>query len=472
MKDGKIVNSLIEAVKLCGLKDGMTLSFHHHLRNGDFVLNRVMEVVSSLGIKDIHLAPSALYPVHEPLLEHIRNKTVTALTTNYMQGPLAEAISRGDVNLKQPVRFMSHGGRARAIDDGDLEIDIAFIAAPSSDSRGNMNGFGPSGCGSLGYAFPDAAHAGKVIAVTDHPVAYPLNPVSIDETRVDCVAVIDKIGDPRGIVSGTTRITRDPIGQLIAQKTAELIKACGFLENGFSFQTGAGGTSLAAAAYVSAEMAKASIKGSFCLGGITGPLVDMLRKGLFETLLDVQDFDLEAIESLRENSNHQEISASRYANPHVKSCAVDGLDVVVLGAAEIDTQFNVNVLTDSNGLIIGGSGGHCDAAAGAKLTIIATNLLRTRIPIVLDRVITVTTPGSTVDAVVTERGIAVNPESREIHSRLKGSGIPLMSIQDLKKMAEKIAGKPQPVKFSDEIVAEVEYRDGTVIDTVRRPLME
>ena len=39
----KLVKSLREAISLSGLKDGMTISFHHHLRNGDFVLNMVME---------------------------------------------------------------------------------------------------------------------------------------------------------------------------------------------------------------------------------------------------------------------------------------------------------------------------------------------------------------------------------------------------------------------------------------------
>ena len=34
----KLVRSIREAVSLSGVKDGMTVSFHHHLRNGDFVL--------------------------------------------------------------------------------------------------------------------------------------------------------------------------------------------------------------------------------------------------------------------------------------------------------------------------------------------------------------------------------------------------------------------------------------------------
>ena len=33
--DTKVVGSLVQALKQCGAKDGMTFSFHHHLRDGD-----------------------------------------------------------------------------------------------------------------------------------------------------------------------------------------------------------------------------------------------------------------------------------------------------------------------------------------------------------------------------------------------------------------------------------------------------
>jgi len=470
MKTKKVVRDLKEAIRLCNLKDGMTISFHHHLRNGDYVVNMGLEAISELGIKDIQIAPSAIFPIHEPLIKYIKNGVVTSIATNYIRGPVAEAISTGAVKLKRPIRFMSHGGRARAIEDGDLPIDIAFIAAPSADPCGNINGFGPSGCGSLGYAFSDADNASKVIAVTDNLVDYPLKPVSIDETKVDYVVKVNKIGNPEGIVAGTTKITRDPIGLLIAQKAGALIKASGMLKEGFSFQTGAGGTSLAVAKFVSDEMKKNSIHGSFASGGITGFFVKMLEEGLFSTILDVQDFDLEGVKSLRENNNHIEISASRYANPHAKSCAVNNLDVVVLGATEIDTSFNVNVLTDSNGMIMGGSGGHCDTAAGAKLTIIVTNLLKARLPIVVDKVLTIITPGDSVDAVVTERGVAINPKNQALIDKLKESKFPLTTIEELKSMVEKIAGKPKKIKLSNKVIGEVEYRDGTIIDQVKLPI--
>ncbi|MCX7694857.1 MAG: citrate lyase subunit alpha, partial [Caloramator sp.] len=147
--ENKIVENIREALLKCEIKDGMTISFHHHLRNGDYVLNMVLEEVAKLGIKDIKVAASSIFPVHAPLVEHISNGVVTGLYANYMSGPVAEAVSKG--MLKYPAIMHTHGGRARAIESGELKIDIAFIAAPTCDSYGNINGvYGPSACGSLG----------------------------------------------------------------------------------------------------------------------------------------------------------------------------------------------------------------------------------------------------------------------------------------------------------------------------------
>lgn len=464
----KVAASLRKAIQLSGLKDGMTISFHHHLRNGDYVVNMVLDEIAKMGIKDIKVAASSLFPVHEPLIHHIKDGVITGLDVNYMSGPLARAVSHGI--LGKPVTFRSHGGRPRAIHEGSLKIDVAFIAAPCSDTMGNINGVeGPSACGSLGYAIPDAQCAQKVIAVTDYLSPYPNSPVSIDQTLVDWVVKVDSIGDPAGIVSGTTRVTRDPIGHIIAGYAAEVIQASGLLKEGISFQTGAGGASLATAFHLKQKMLAKGIKGSFGMGGITGFYVNMLEEGILEKLIDVQCFDLDAVKSIKNNTNHMEVSASFYANPGVKGCAVDNLDVVVLGATEIDTQFNVNVLTDSNGIIMGGSGGHSDTAAGAKLTIIVANLLRSRLPIVLDKVITKVTPGNTVDVLVTERGVAVNPQRKELMDSLREAKLPVMGIEELKAAAEKIAGKPRKISFTDQVVGTVEYRDGSIIDKVYKP---
>lgn len=448
--------------------DGMTLSFHHHFRNGDSLVNQVLDIASRRGLKNLRIALSSVFPVHAPMVDHFKDRTVTYLDTDYMSGPVAAAVSQG--LLANPVMFRTHGGRARAIECGDLHIDVAFIAAPTADEYGNLNGTeGPTACGSLGYAFPDMEYADCVVAVTDSLVPYPLHKVSIPQTRVDYVVTLPSIGDPKGIVSGTTQVTKDPVQLKIASLASQAIVASGLLKNGFSFQTGAGGASLAVAYYLRKVMKQRSIVGSFALGGITGYLVSMLEEGLFERLIDVQGFDLEAVRSLKSNPNHLEVGAGMYASPFNSGCVVNQLDCVVLGATEMDTRFNVNVVTGSDGHIMGGSGGHSDAAAGAKLTIVTANLLRSRLPILRDDIVTITTPGETVDILVTEYGIAVNPRRQDLIERFTCAGLPLMTIEQMKSLAEEIAGVPEPISLSDEIIAVVEYRDGTIIDVVYKP---
>ena len=176
----KLFPSLQDALRHCGLRDGMTLSFHHHLRNGDGVLIMALGEAARMGAKDLTIQASSLFDVHAPLIDHIKSGVVTGIETNYMSSGIGRAISRGV--LKKPVRFRSHGGRADAIDSGRVQIDIAVIAAPAADCMGNANGLhGPAACGSLGYAMPDALHAKHVIVVTDHVVPYPLMPASIEE---------------------------------------------------------------------------------------------------------------------------------------------------------------------------------------------------------------------------------------------------------------------------------------------------
>ena len=463
----KVLPSLTDAIKQAGLRDGMTISFHHHLRNGDHVINQVMDAVAALGIKDLTVNASSIFDIHEPLIGHIRNKTVTGLECNYMGAKVGRAISHGV--LEKPVVFRSHGGRPSDIMSGKSPIDVAFIAAPTADKMGNCTGkIGKSACGSLGYAMADAEYAGKVVVVTDNLVPYPLTGFSIEETHVDHVVQLEKIGDPAGIVSGTTRITRDPVGLLMADYATQVIRHSGLFRDGMSFQTGAGGASLAAARYLKDLMQEKKVTGSFCMGGITGYMVDLLESGCFQSIMDVQCFDLEAVRSLRENAAHREVSAAHYASPTAKSSIVDNLDVVILGATEVDLDFNVNVHTDSAGNIMGGSGGHSDTAAGAKLAMIIAPLVRARLPLVMERVLCITTPGATVDAVVTQRGIAVNPRRAELADRLRDAGLPIVDIAELRAIALKMTGEPAVRKNTGRVVADVIYRDGTLIDQIRQ----
>lgn len=191
-------------------------------------------------------------------------------------------------------------------------------------------------------------------------------------------------------------------------------------------------------------MVAKGIKANFALGGITGAMVKLHEKGLIKKLLDVQDFDLDAVRSVRENPFHCVVSGHHYAGPGTEGSAVDQLDMVVLSALEIDTDFNVNVLTGSDGVIRGAIGGHPDTASGAKMTIIVAPLIRGRIPTILDRVNTIVTPGSTVDVLVTEYGVAVNPARTDLIERLTAAGIELKTINELQAMAEATWASPIP----------------------------
>lgn len=144
------------------------------------------------------------------------------------------------------------------------------------------------------------------------------------------------------------------------------------------------------------------------------------------------------------------------------------LDCVILGATEVDVNFNVNVNTESSGYLLHNTGGHCDAAAGAKLAIIVAPSMRGRLPILRDSVTTVTTPGETVDVIVTERGICVSDEHVDLKKELLRRNLPLKDIRQFHDEITQVTGKPKPVEFEDDIVAIIEYRDGSIIDVVHR----
>ncbi len=466
----KVLKSIEEAVKRVGLKDGMTVSFHHHFRNGDFVLNMVMDVIAKMGIKDLTLTPSSLIDIHAPLIEHIKNGVVKRIETSGLRGELAEAVSKG--LMEYPVIFRSHGGRAYAIETGQVKIDVAFLGAPSCDPFGNANGYSREHdngvtCGAMGYAKCDAQYAKKVVIITDNLVPFPNTPFGIPQSDVDYVVEVDCIGDPKGIMSGATRFTRNPKELIIAERATEVIEASGRLADGFSIQMGTGGASLAVTRFLEEKMVRKGIKASFALGGITGSMVELFEKGLIRRLLDVQSFDITAAESLKTNRFHQQISASYYASPGNEGTAVNQLDVVVLSALEVDVDFNVNVLTGSDGVIRGAIGGHCDTAAGASVSIIVCPLCRGRIPTVVDRVNTIVTPGKTVDVIVTEQGVAVNPRRPKLKEKLINFGIDVVEAEELKKRAQRTTGVAEPIKYTDKIVGVVTYRDGSIIDVIR-----
>ena len=374
--------TLEDAIRRSGLKDGMTISFHHHFRGGDKVVNMVVDKLAEMGYKDLHLE------------------------------------------------------NAKSI------------------------------CGSLGYALPDAQYADKVVVITDDLVPYPNTPNAISERDVDYVVTVDSVGDSSKISSGAIRDTKNPRDILLAQQAAKVIINSGYFKNGFSIQTGSGGASLAAVKFIREQMIEQGIVADFALGGITAHMVKLHEEGLIKRLIDVQSFDKVAAESLKNDPMHKEVSANEYASADEPGSATHYLDIVILSALEADVNFNVNVLVGSDGIIRGAIGGHPDTAADSALSIIVCPLLRGRIPCIVDEVTTLITPGSSVDVIVTEYGIAVNPRRPELKERLEKAGLNIVDIHSLRDRALKVIGTPEPIPFGDKTVGVVMNRDGSVQDVI------
>jgi citrate lyase subunit alpha/citrate CoA-transferase len=341
------------------------------------------------------------------------------------------------------------------------------IAAPTADAFGNANGsHGPSACGSLGFALADSMYADRVIVVTDNLVEFPCLPWQIQGNNVDYVVQVDSIGDPSKIVSGTTQITRSPDRLLIAQYVAQFVRDAGIMRPGFSFQAGAGGIALAFADYLRRYMKQSGVRARFVRGGSTRYLVELLQEGLTDYILDGQTFDLDAVRSIASDPRHVPTSPFTSYNYHGKGFFNSLVDVVVLGATEVDVNFNANVVTHSDGRLLHGIGGWQNCLF-AGCTVLAVPSFRDRIPVIVDQVTTLTGPGELIDAVVTERGIAINPRRKDLLDAVKGSSLPIRPIQEMQREIEKICGgKPQKPRLTEKPVAVVKWVDGTVLDTV------
>jgi len=461
----KVVADLKSALKKCGLKDGMTISSHHHFRNGDLVANQVFDAAAELGVKNLRWFPSASFPCHAPIIKHLDSGVVHHIEGS-MNGPLGDYCSEG--RMRGTAILRSHGGRYQAVQDGEVHIDIAVIAAPTADPFGNATGDrGPSACGLLGFALADSQYADKVIIVTDNLIDFPCIPWQIHGNYVDCVVVLDKVGDPEQIVSGTTQITKSPDRLLIAEYAAQFVAEAGIMQDGFSFQAGAGGTSLSFSIFLAEMMKKAGVKARYVRGGSNLYLVKMLEDGLTDYILDGQTFDLEGVRSMRENPGHVNTSPFTSYNYHSKGNFASMMDVAVLGATEVDVNFNANVVTHSDGRLLHGIGGWQNCLF-SKCTMLPIPSFRNRIPVIVDEVTTLCGPGELIDVVVTERGIAINPQRKDLIEKMRGSSLPIVDIHDLKAEVEDICGgKPTPPKTGDKIVAAIKWVDGTVIDCVR-----
>ena len=462
----KMVKDIHEALVKCNAHDGMTVSFHHHFRDGDLVVCMVMKEIQKMGLKNITISASSLGKAHDDLVPMIEDGTITNIESSGVRGKIGEAISHG--KLKGLATMRSHGGRVRALVTGETHVDIAFIGAPTCDEYGNCRGIGgKTNCGVLSYSYVDGNQADYVVAVTDCLVPFPNYPAHISMTKVDYVCVVDQIGIPEKIATGAAKPTTDQRKLMMAEYCTQVVANTPYFKDGFSYQTGVGGASIASTISLTEIMKERNIKMGFGVGGLTKPMCDLLDNGMVRVLLDTQDFDLDAVNNVK-NPNHHRISAGAYANPMNKGAFVNKLDYVILAALEVDVHFNCNVVVGSDGVITGAQGGHPDTAQGAKCTIVIAPLLQGRIPAICTDVTTVTTPGESVDIVVTDYGVAVNPRRPDLLEALqKADCVPLKTIEELRDIAYSIVGEPEKVQFGDRVVGIIEARDGTIMDVVR-----
>jgi citrate lyase subunit alpha/citrate CoA-transferase len=194
--------------------------------------------------------------------------------------------------------------------------------------------------------------------------------------------------------------------------------------------------------------------------------VELLEEGLTDYILDGQTFDLAGVQSIGGNPHHVATSPFTSYNYHGKGNFASMVDAVVLGATEVDVNFNGNVVTHSDGLLLHGIGGWQNCLF-AGCTILAIPSFRDRIPVIVDEVTTLTGPGELIDVVVTERGIAINPRRADLLERVQGSSLPIRPIEEIQReVYALVGGAPKQPRFTEKPAAIVKWVDGTVLDTV------
>ena len=98
----KLLPDLKSALIKAGIKDGMTISTHHHFRYGDLLANELFRVIGELGVKDLVWFPSAAFPCHEPIIKYLEDGTIHHIEGS-MNGPLGRFTSQGRMNIKASI---------------------------------------------------------------------------------------------------------------------------------------------------------------------------------------------------------------------------------------------------------------------------------------------------------------------------------------------------------------------------------
>ena len=489
MRDGKSkVTSLDDVISL--ISDGDWISYPHYYRLGDHCLKMVIDKLREKGKKGIYLLGNAFFDNCVPWLpEAIADGTLAGITGSCYRG-MGKHLMQGDF-LPWIVTGYGHGNRVRRFHTGEVKVKVAFGPVPIADKWGNANGLmGDPGswAGPLGLFLADTLWAENVCLLAGEISDSYLFPRSLSMVDVDHVVKVDNPGDSSGIGSGTLdieKIRANKFNSQIAGQVINVMQAAGTIFDGFNFQVGSG-AGLIVLDELYRILKEREIKAGFAIGGCTSLHVEMLQAGVIDNLLHGQCFEPSerVIKSMLFDHNHYEISTGEYDDMANKENAVNMLDVSVLSTLEMDTSFNINSIC-AGGRIIGGIGGAQGVAAGSELTIMFLPLATGKkesgkgFARIVDSVYTVSIPGEVIDVAVTEEYIALNPKSKSkyidaLRSGAPSKGLKLVSIEELHdlslKAAAEIGKTPARPEVTDIPVEAVEWRDGTILDTIFKPV--
>ncbi len=468
------------------ISDGDTISYPHYYRTGDRGLQLVVEKLREKGKRNIKIYGNAFFDHVDPwLIEAVRDGVIGGVYGNVYR-KFGSYVTAGEL-LPWVGVGVSHGNRVRKLQTGEVEVRVAFGPVPIADRWGNANGLMGKPehlCGPVGLFEADTQYAEYVCLLAGTVSDRVVMPTPISMERVDFVIQVDDPGLNSGIGSGTLDMNKarsNPFNARVSDNIMRVIKAAGVVKDGFSFQVGSG-AGLLVLEEIRAMLKEAQVRANFSIGGVTSLHVDMLEEGTLYQLMHGQLFEPSGrmFDSMLNHPRHHEITTPYYASVANKEAAVNLLDLAVLSTLEVDLEFNLNTVC-AGGRIIGGIGGGQDVAAGADLTIIfmplATGKDGKGFPKVVDRVYTRTTPGEVIDVVVTEEYAAVNPASKSSYKdavieRAEDFGVTLLSIEDLHKKsvekAESFGTICSPKPTTDEVVHVIEWRDGTLLDTIKK----
>jgi len=476
--ESKVRASLRAAIERTGLKDGDTVSFHHGLRNGDKVLELVMRELIEMRFKGLAVAPTSLFPCQIPvIMEAIEKGVVSQIKGGSVRGDLGNLVAKG--GMPKIFETRSHSGRAADIETGQLVVDVAFCGASCSDRFGNCSGWrgNPNSMfGYMSFMVPDSRFSRKAFVVVTDRLIPEVSPfLSIGMQQVTDVVEVESIGDNHGLDSGETstsgisherRITLSNIVAVVKSLDVKGRRPC--------LQLGSG-AGLAAIDHLASE----GILIDMMIGGITEDLIAAVNSGLVAQLYNGQCFDRVAAITMRSLWHATTpMDMIQYGSPY-RAPVTGLLDVALLGAIEVDRNFDVNVSTFSTGIPSKAIGGHTEVARGADVTIVQAPLSRKGWPILREAVTTISTPGRYfVDFVMTNHGMIVNDKptnpkavrNLELKEKMSKMGVTFISMDDAVEKAKSLASEfPKPIypEFGDKIVGVVKYLDGTAIDSIR-----